>query len=135
SIYYRYVSQLSVEELKNVVRALGQECRVGFTGYLYDSAAAIRSLDIVVHASTQPEPFGMVIIEAMACGKPVIVSGCGGASEIVQDQVNAITHQPGDAAGLANGIQRLATSSGLRARLGETGRHTVEQRFSSRRFA
>src|SRR5439155_341993 len=114
SIYQSDGSQHSVEELKNVGRALGLEGRVGFTGYLDDSAAAIRSLDIVVHASTQPEPFGMVIIEAMACGKPVIVSGCGGASEIVEDRVNALTHEPGDVVALAARIQELAMSAKLR---------------------
>ena len=90
SIYQSDGSQHSVEELKNVGRALGLEGRVGFTGYLDDSAAAIRSLDIVVHASTQPEPFGMVIIEGMACGKPVIASQAGGACELFQDGENAL---------------------------------------------
>jgi len=135
SIYQSDGSQHSVEELKNVGRALGLEGRVGFTGYLDDSAAAIRSLDIVVHASTQPEPFGMVIIEAMACGKPVIVSGCGGASEIVEDRVNALTHEPGDVVALAARIQELAMSAKLRIQLGAAGRRTAERRFDRTRFA
>ena len=53
-------------------RGLGLGERVGFAGYQPDPAAAIRGLDVVVHASTRPEPFGRVIVEGMACGKAVI---------------------------------------------------------------
>ena len=60
-------------------RRSGLESRVGFTGFVQDSATAMRALDIVVHASTDPEPFGLVIAEAMACGKPVVASRAGGA--------------------------------------------------------
>ena len=51
---------------------------VGFTGRIDDVPAALRALDIVVHASVEPEPFGLVIAEAMACGRPVVVSRAGG---------------------------------------------------------
>jgi glycosyltransferase involved in cell wall biosynthesis len=135
SIYQTDGSQHTVEELKKLAGSLGLGDRLGFTGYLDDPAAAIRSLDVVVHASTQPEPFGMVIVEAMACAKAVIVSRCGGASEIVEDRVNALTHEAGDAPALAARIQELALSSQLRARLGEAGRRTAEQRFTRARFA
>jgi glycosyltransferase involved in cell wall biosynthesis len=134
-IYQTDGSQHSVDKLKNMARSLGISANVGFTGFIDDPAAAIRSLDIVVHASTKREPFGMVIVEAMACGKAVIASNGGGASEIVQDHVNALTHEPGDDRALAARIHELATSPSLRARLGEAGRRTAEQRFNSTRFA
>jgi glycosyltransferase involved in cell wall biosynthesis len=133
-IYQTDGSQHTLAELKNLASALGISSKVGFTGFVDDSAAAIRSLDIVVHASTSPEPFGMVIIEAMACGKAVIVSDCGGTSEIVQDRVNALTHEPGDEQALAGLIQELAMSPVLRARLGKAARQTAEQRFNRMRL-
>jgi len=133
-IYQTNGSQHTMTELKTLARDLGLNGRVGFTGFVENPPAAIRSLDVVVHASTQPEPFGLVIVEAMACGKPVIVSNCGGASEIVQNRVNALTHEPGDAAGMASLIRELAEDSGLRQRLGEAARGTAEKRFSRARF-
>jgi glycosyltransferase involved in cell wall biosynthesis len=134
-IYQTNGSQHSLTDLKNMAHTLGVAGRVGFTGFIDDPAAAIRSLDIVVHASTKPEPFGLVIVEAMACGKAVIMSNCGGASEIVQDRVNALTHEPGNTAALAALIQELAESQRLRAQLGKAARRTAEQRFGRTRFA
>jgi glycosyltransferase involved in cell wall biosynthesis len=95
----------------------------------------MRSLDIVVHASTEPEPFGMVIIEAMACGTPIIVSAAGGASELFEEGENAISHQPGDAAALARQIERLARDPELRQRLAVAGRARAERFFPGSRMA
>jgi glycosyltransferase involved in cell wall biosynthesis len=108
---------------------------VGFTGFVQDSAMAMRALDVVVHASTEPEPFGLVIAEAMACGKPVVASRAGGARELTESGVNALGHEPSDAAGLARRIEELARDAGLRQRLGSAGRSTAEQHFSRRRLA
>ncbi len=134
-IYQTNGSQHTLTELQNLAHTLGVNDKVGFTGFIDDPAAAIRSLDIVVHASTKPEPFGLVIVEAMACGKAVIVSNCGGASELVHDRVNALTHEPGDAEALAARIRELAGSPQLRSQLGEAARRTAEERFSRTRFA
>ena len=133
-IYQTNGSQRTITELKELARDLGLSGRVGFTGMLQNPAEAIRALDVVVHASTEAEPFGLVIVEAMACGKPVIVSKGGGASELVQDRVNALTHKPGDAAGLAALIRELAEDPRLRVKLGEAARSTAEKRFSRLRF-
>jgi glycosyltransferase involved in cell wall biosynthesis len=108
---------------------------VGFTGYIDRPESALRALDIVVHASTEPEPFGLVIAEAMACGRPVIVSAIGGAAEIVRVGVDALSHPAGDARMLASRILELATDSCLRARLGQAGRATAERRFDRTRLA
>jgi glycosyltransferase involved in cell wall biosynthesis len=134
-IYQTGGSQWSLEELRQQANRLGLEGRVGFTGFLEDVSGAIRSLDIVVHASTQPEPFGMVIIEAMACGKAVIASQAGGAAEIFTDGENALGHPPGDAVALAQQIARLARDPELRNRLGRTGRVTAERLYHGRRLA
>jgi glycosyltransferase involved in cell wall biosynthesis len=134
-IYQTDRSQHTLAELKRLALSLGLTGRIGFTGFIDDPASAIRSLDIVVHASTEPEPFGLVIVEAMACAKAVIVSDSGGASELVENGVNALTFQPGDSVALAGLVDQLAASAALRTRLGESARFTAEQRFSRTRFA
>jgi glycosyltransferase involved in cell wall biosynthesis len=134
-IYQTVGSQWSLDELKDEAARLGLAGRLGFTGFVPDTSAAMRSLDIVVHASTQPEPFGMVIIEGMACGKAVIASQAGGASELFVDGVNALGHPPGDAAALAEQIQKLVGNGQLRKELGEAGRGMVNRRFYGERLA
>ena len=134
-VYATPDSQVSLEALAREVDALGLGGRVGFTGFVEDPAPAIRALDIVVHASTDPEPFGLVIAEAMACGKAVIASEAGGAAEIVTPGVNALTHRPGDAEGLAHAMATLAADPVRRRRLGAAGRATAEQSFGRRRLA
>ena len=134
-VYETSGSQTSLAELRDLVRALGLEGRVGFTGFVADSSRAMRALDIVVHASTDPEPFGLVIAEAMACEKAVVVSRAGGASELIEPGVNALAFNPGDASGLAQRIEEVARDAHLRERLGRAGRSMAEQRFHRRRMA
>jgi glycosyltransferase involved in cell wall biosynthesis len=135
ALYQTNGSQYSLEELKRLAARLGLENRVGFTGFLPEPARAMRSLDIVVHASTQPEPFGLVIAEGMASGCAVIVSEAGGAAELFETEINALGYPPGDAARLAERITLLATDQTLRARLGAAGRITAERRFNRARLA
>jgi len=134
-IYQTVGSQWSKAELQQEADRLGLGDKIGFTAFLEDTPAAMRSLDIIVHASTQPEPFGMVIIEGMACGKAMIASQGGGAAELFVDGENALAHPPGDAAALARQIERLSNDHGLRAKLGQAGRATVERRYHGRRLA
>jgi glycosyltransferase involved in cell wall biosynthesis len=134
-IYQTQGSQHSLGELKAEAALLGLEDRVGFTGFIEDSATAMRALDIVVHASTEAEPFGMVIIEAMACCKPVIASRAGGTREIFADEVDALSHEPGDADMLSQQIARLVGDRELRMRLGRAGRIRAEQQYNRRRLA
>jgi len=134
-IYQTNDSQWSLEELRQQASMLGLQGRVGFTGFQGDIPSAMRSLDIVVHASTEPEPFGMVIIEAMACGKALVASRDGGAAELFIDGQTALGHIPGDASDLAMQIRRMATNAELRANLGVAGRASVEKHFDGRRLA
>ena len=135
ALYQTDASQYSIEELKALSRRLGVSSRIGFTGFVNSPATAMRSLDILVHASTQPEPFGLVIVEGMACGRAVIVSEAGGVMELIEAGINALGHPPGDAVRLSERLTELATDPGLRARLGEAGRSTAEQRFNRTRLA
>jgi glycosyltransferase involved in cell wall biosynthesis len=134
-VYQTRGSQYSMAELRALAAQLGLAGRVGFTGFVDDVGAAMRALDIVVHASTQPEPFGLSIVEAMACGRPVIASRAGGAAEIVEASGAALFHNPGDSADLANRIAQLAGDSARRQCLGRAGRAAAERLFARPRLA
>jgi glycosyltransferase involved in cell wall biosynthesis len=134
-IYQTGGSQWSLEQLQQQANRLGLWGKVGFTGFVEDAAACMRSLDVIVHCSTEPEPFGMVIIEGMASGKAVIASQAGGASELFVDGENALGHAPGDAAMLARQIKRLAEDPDLRLQLGQAGRVTAERLYHRKRLA
>lgn len=135
ALYQTNGSQYSLSELKQLAAELGVSQRIGFTGFVEEPAAVMRSLDVVVHASTEPEPFGLVIVEGMACGRPVIVSEAGGVKELITVGTDTLGHPPGDAKTLAGCITRLARDSDLRRRLGQAGRKTAEQRFDRARLA
>jgi len=135
ALYQTNGSQHSLADLKRLAKALGVSDRVGFTGFVDQPAAAMRALDIVVHASTQPEPFGLVIAEGMACGRAVIASDGGGVTELISAETDALSHPPGDANTLAGCITRLATDPALRSKLGQAGRTTAEHRFDRARLA
>ncbi len=131
-IYETDASQISQEELRNSAAARGLGNKIGFTGRIDDVPAAMRSLDIVVHASVEPEPFGLVIAEAMACGRAVIVSQAGGAAEIAE--AGALFHSPGNAGELADRITQLMNDAALRASLGAAGRNAAVRLFGRRRL-
>ena len=113
------------QSLHDLVRELGIEDRVHFTGFRDDVPAVLRELDIFVHASTIPEPFGQVIIEAMAAGLPVIAAGAGGPLEIITGEVDGLFHEPGNAHDLAAVMKRVASDPELRGRLGDAARESV----------
>ena len=135
ALYHTEGSQSSGDDLRRYAAELGISDRVGFTGFVANSDDAIRALDIVVHASTAPEPFGLVIAEAMACGRAVIASDAGGAREIFTAGVDALPHVPGNADDLAARITELARDADLRGRIGRAGRQTAERRFDRTRLA
>ena len=134
SMYDTAGSEHTMDELQALAARLGLGGRVGFTGFL-PPAPAMRALDVVVHASTRPEPFGLVIAEAMACGRRVITSASGGAAELVNDGEDALTHVPGDAASLSACITRVARDPVLRRELGTRARASACRRFDSDRLA
>jgi glycosyltransferase involved in cell wall biosynthesis len=134
AIYQTENSQRTLNELRTLAAELGIADKVGFTGYVADSAGAIRALDVLVHASTQPEPFGRVIAEGMACGRAVICSSSGGAAELIEEGKDALAHPPGDDAALAERILQLVRDPELRSRLGRAGRITAERRFERSRL-
>lgn len=134
-IYRTAGSEVRADDLRRKAAELGIADRVGFTGFTDDAPAVMRALDVVVHASTQPEPFGLVIAEAMACGRAVVASAAGGAGEIVTPGHDALAVDPGDVDGLADAMVRLAVDPVLRGRLARAGRETAVRRFDRARLA
>jgi glycosyltransferase involved in cell wall biosynthesis len=133
-VYRTLDSQFSPEELRAQVERLGLTGHVGFVPFQQDPRDAYRALDIVAHASTRPEPFGLTIIEALACGRPTLVSAGGGAAELFTEGQDALGFQPGNADGLARRVLELAGSADLRARLAEKARTSAVERFSRERM-
>jgi glycosyltransferase involved in cell wall biosynthesis len=129
-IYATAGSQWTRAELLQQITELNLSNHVGLVEFQQDPADIYRALDIVVHASTQPEPFGLTIIEAMACGKPVVVSQAGGATELFTGNVDALGASPANAEELASRLQALAIDDALRTRLGEAAQRTARNRFS-----
>lgn len=113
----RRLQQLAVE--------LGIAERVDFVGFKHDVGAEYECLDIFVHASVIPEPFGQVILEAMANGLGVIVPDAGGPREIVTDGVDGLLYRMGNVDSLARQMRRLADDAKLRASLGRAARARV----------
>jgi glycosyltransferase involved in cell wall biosynthesis len=127
-------SQYSKRELEAMIDARNLRSRVGLTGFL-ESAPALRSLDVVVHASSEPEPFGLVIAEAMACGRAVITTAHGGAAELIEAGRDALVAPAGDARALATAIDRLAADPMLRESIGSRARAAAVTRFAPDRMA
>jgi glycosyltransferase involved in cell wall biosynthesis len=135
-IYATAGSQFTRDKLERRAAAngLAGAGRVGFVPFQPDPADIYRMLDVAVHASTRPEPFGLTIAEAMGCGKPVVVAAAGGAAELFTPGHDGLGHAPGDEAGLAAAIARLAADPELRARLGASARRTAAEQFSQARY-
>ncbi len=114
--------------------SLGLAGRVGFVPFQTETADVYRGLDVVVHASTQPEPFGRTIAEAMACARPVIVARAGGAAELFNEGEDALGVPPGDPEALAGAIRRLVDDADLRQRIGQNARRTAVARFDRARL-
>jgi glycosyltransferase involved in cell wall biosynthesis len=134
-VYLTSDSQRTLDELRTYAAERGLGSRVGFTGQIADVPAAMRALDVVVHASTSPEPFGMTIAEGMTAGRAVVAVKNGGARELFDDGVDALGYAMGDAADLARQIRRLVTDSSLRIALGRSARRAAERRFAPDRMA
>ncbi|HEX5194863.1 MAG TPA: glycosyltransferase [Solirubrobacteraceae bacterium] len=101
--------------------------RVEFTGAVDNAAGEAADAICLLHCAER-EPFGLVVAEALACGRPVVVPAVGGAAEIV-DASCAITYPPGDAGAAATALVALARDPERARAMGAAGRARVAQRF------
>ncbi|MDR3435678.1 glycosyltransferase [Telmatospirillum sp.] len=110
--------------------------RVRFHGEVPEAALKgfYQACDLFV-APSRFESFGLILVEAMMFGKPVIACRAGGMPEVIEEGVTGLLAEPGDVASLADCLERLIVDAGLRQRLGAAGRQRFESHFTPRRLA
>jgi glycosyltransferase involved in cell wall biosynthesis len=127
-------SQAFWAQLREKVDALDLSPFVRFLGYRSDIQAVMAQSDLVVHTAIRPEPFGKVIVEAMAAQRPVVATAFGGPMEIVEPETTGLLVPAGDPDALAEAIGKLAADRERSRRMGEAGRRLVQERFPVDRF-
>lgn len=113
------------------VAAAGLEAYFFFESFVDDIRPVWQAADLAVVPSTEPEPFGMVAIEAMAAGVPVVVAAHGGLLDIVEDGRSGVLFEPRNALALAEAIGSLLDDAPLRRRLGQAGLQRQRSLFSA----
>jgi glycosyltransferase involved in cell wall biosynthesis len=121
-------------EVERRVRQEGVAERFAFLGYRDDAADWLNLCDVLVLPSTGSEDMPLVVLDAMALGKPVVASRFGGIAEEVVDGSTGLLVPPGDAGALAAALDELRDAA-RRRRLGEAGRRRFEELFSADRMA
>ncbi len=109
--------------------------RISVTGFRNDTARLMAGCDVVCHASRTPEPFGMVVVEAMIQGRAVVATRGGGPSEILEDRVSGCLVQPGSVDDMARAMLELARDSKLRRSLASAALLRAASAFTSTRMA
>ncbi len=115
--------------------ALGISDHVHFLGHCPNVAPVVNVCDIMVHASTSPEPFGRVILEAMALGKAVVATAAGGPAEVIEHGKDGILVPPGNANAMARAVLNLMSDKPLRHRMGKAAAQKVSSIYSAKNHA
>lgn len=124
---------LQLDAMRRLARRLGVQRRVSFRGWLGAEPLARELADasVVVVPSLWPEPFGLIGIEALAAGRPVIASRTGGVLDWLEDGVTGLCVAPGDVRGLARALGELLGDPERQRAMGMAGRELVAARFSA----
>ena len=120
--------------LRAAIERFGVADRVKLLGFRSDTAEVLAAMDVYAHLSTEPEPFGLAIVEAMAAGLAVVATRPGGPGEIVEDGVTGVLVGPRDVDGTATAIAGLLEDQEGRERMGAAGRERAFRRFSVERY-
>ena len=121
--YYQSVVEIS--------RKAGVEDRVIFAGYQKNVGDYLACCDIFVHSSIEPEPFGIVILEAMSLSIPVVATSIGAPREIIKDNDSGLLFDPSDVSSLESALRRLLSDPDLMRQLGESGNKRFNDKFTS----
>lgn len=116
-------------ELRALASELGIEDILEFRGHLRDVYGFLRTVDIAVHASIEPEPFGRVVPEAMLSGLPNVVTLGGGPAEYVVDGETGLHVPCGDVGAMADAVEKLLESPEMRRRMGTSAREFAMTEF------
>lgn len=126
---------MGLEAMRKLARRCHVERRVEFKGWLApdELSREVANASVVAIPSLWPEPFGMVGIEALAAGRPVVASATGGIEDWLEDGVSGLCVKPGDVHALAQALNELLSDPERQHAMGMAGRRTVSERFSAGR--
>ncbi|MCK4374374.1 MAG: glycosyltransferase family 4 protein, partial [Candidatus Brocadiae bacterium] len=116
-------------EVRELARRLSVAERIKFVGYQSDVASYLNAMDVVV-SCTEGEACGLNLLEAMACGKPVIATNSGGIPEFVQDGRTGMLYPLDDDEALARCIERMACSPEMARSMGALARKRARAMFA-----
>jgi glycosyltransferase involved in cell wall biosynthesis len=108
--------------------------RLHCLGFRDDIPVLLNEIDLLVHTARQ-EPLGRVLLEAAACGRPIIATKVGGTPEILAHDASALLVPPDDPDALTAAMQQMLDDPDLRTRLGNEARRTVAEPFNLRQSA
>jgi len=129
------VNQAYYQKLRRLVAELGLANHVIFTGFRSDIPRIMAASDVIVHSSSEPEPFGRVVAEGMAAGRPVIATAGGGVLDLIKDHVTGLLVPLKTPALMAKAMLELLENPGHAKRIGQQAQQHVRERFSSIRHA
>ncbi|HWD11456.1 MAG TPA: glycosyltransferase [Solirubrobacteraceae bacterium] len=124
------LSEEYASSLTPLVERLGLRDDVTMTGQVPDAGPYIDQMDILVNASDPPESFGIVLLEAMARGVPVVAVDSGSPGELIEDGRTGVLARSADPSALADALQPILESSELRHAIGEAGRARFTEDFT-----
>ncbi|MEY2833941.1 MAG: hypothetical protein RLZZ574_3200 [Cyanobacteriota bacterium] len=119
-----------VSKLKTLTATPELKGRVHWLGFRDDIPTLMKACDIIVHTSTEPEPFGRVIVEGQLAQKPVIASAAGGVLELIEDGINGYLFPPQDAIALRQLIQKLIEDKQLAKTIAQQGYDSAKSNFA-----
>ena len=122
-------------KINKIITDSGLEKRIIMTGYVEDVVSIYSIMDVCVHTSIEPEPFGLVIIEAMANGVPVIASDRGAPKEIITNDVNGYIVNPDSTQKIADIAIRLLRDDALRVKMANSAQKHVRQHYNGKDYA
>ena len=128
-LYYDSSSRY-LDRLHAMVQSLGLGEYIVFTGHRSDVPSLLAALDVVVHASSTPEPFGLTVIEGMAAGKPVVATAAGGVLDIIEDGVNGLLVPCKDSKAMARAILQIISDGDRAEQMGLAARRCVAEKFT-----
>ena len=123
-----------LEDLRKEISAAHLEDQVRLAGYTEKPLDILAAFDVFVLPSLRPEPFGLVVLEAMNCGIPTIASAHGGPVEIIRDGVTGFLVSPNNEMALANSIESLILNPDLRESMGSAARSEIRRSYDLRNF-
>jgi glycogen(starch) synthase len=109
---------------------IGADDRIRYAGYREDMPSVYHSSDVIAVPSRWQEPFGLVLIEAAAAGKPAVATRVGGIPEVVVDGKTGFLVEPEDVEGLADRVQFLVDNPVARIAIGRDASKHVAEKFT-----